>query len=180
MDQKGKVVGHIAYNGKVFPGEHWKSGDKPIFNPYHDKGEQVKATPENKTVTQMPTNTLTKLESVESERSSRARGIDRAKKHSLVINNTDPKTTKWIKDPGSMDIVGIDAPAGSKPTPKKEKPKVTYQKGKITISESEDEKPKEHKPSNNPKSRRQQTKSHVIELGAGVVRSRHRQHIKLY
>jgi hypothetical protein len=34
IDQNGKVIGRIAYNGKIFPGETWKSGVEPIYNPY--------------------------------------------------------------------------------------------------------------------------------------------------
>ncbi|MDD5540740.1 MAG: hypothetical protein PHG61_08620, partial [Candidatus Marinimicrobia bacterium] len=39
-DAAGKVIGHIAYNGKVFPGRRWKSGDKPIYNPYDETSAQ--------------------------------------------------------------------------------------------------------------------------------------------
>jgi len=35
VDENGKVIGNIAYNGKVFPGkpEDWKSGEKPLYDP---------------------------------------------------------------------------------------------------------------------------------------------------
>jgi hypothetical protein len=35
VDDAGKVVGYIAYNGRVFPGrpQDWKSGVKPLYEP---------------------------------------------------------------------------------------------------------------------------------------------------
>ncbi len=29
----GHPVAHVSYNGRVWPGEHWKDGDKPIYDP---------------------------------------------------------------------------------------------------------------------------------------------------
>lgn len=48
-DASGKVVGHIAYNGRVFPGPSgsWKSGDVPLYDPAGSKPRtpQVEAMP---------------------------------------------------------------------------------------------------------------------------------------
>lgn len=35
-DNKGNVIAHISYNGKVWQGEQWKSGTEPLYNPYAD------------------------------------------------------------------------------------------------------------------------------------------------
>jgi hypothetical protein len=34
IDGKGTKVGHISYNGKVWAGAEWQSGDEPVYNPY--------------------------------------------------------------------------------------------------------------------------------------------------
>lgn len=33
LDGSGKVVAHVSYNGRVWPGEHWTAGDVPLFDP---------------------------------------------------------------------------------------------------------------------------------------------------
>lgn len=34
IDSSGTKVGHISYNGKVWAGAEWQSGDEPVYNPY--------------------------------------------------------------------------------------------------------------------------------------------------
>lgn len=34
IDRSGVKVGHISYNGKVWAGAEWQSGDEPVYNPY--------------------------------------------------------------------------------------------------------------------------------------------------
>lgn len=33
INPKGEVVAHVSYNGKVWPGQRWTSGDKPLYVP---------------------------------------------------------------------------------------------------------------------------------------------------
>lgn len=45
LDQDGNAIGHIAYNGKVFPGrpEDWKPGLRPLYNPYSSNPNPTKS-----------------------------------------------------------------------------------------------------------------------------------------
>lgn len=29
----GKTLAHVSYNGKVWPGEHWRDGEPPLYVP---------------------------------------------------------------------------------------------------------------------------------------------------
>ncbi|UGY15185.1 hypothetical protein HAP48_0042785 [Bradyrhizobium septentrionale] len=31
VDGKGKMIAHVSYNGRVWPGTEWKPGLKPLF-----------------------------------------------------------------------------------------------------------------------------------------------------
>lgn len=33
VDERGKIVFHVSYNGKVWKGAEWKPGDKPVYVP---------------------------------------------------------------------------------------------------------------------------------------------------
>ena len=32
-DGGGRVVAHVSYNGRVWPGAEWRDGDRPLFDP---------------------------------------------------------------------------------------------------------------------------------------------------
>lgn len=32
-ERTGKLIGHVAQNGRIFPGRDWKPGIKPLFDP---------------------------------------------------------------------------------------------------------------------------------------------------
>ena len=34
VNESGAIVAHVSYNGKVWAGAAWQSGDTPIYNPY--------------------------------------------------------------------------------------------------------------------------------------------------
>lgn len=37
--------------------------------------------------------------------------MDISRSHQITINPDDPRQKRWLKDPGSMDILGVDNPA---------------------------------------------------------------------
>jgi len=47
---------------------------------------------------------------IESQRSKRSQGADESRAHSLIINQSDSRLNKWVRDPGSMDVLGVDTP----------------------------------------------------------------------
>ncbi|MDG6912624.1 MAG: hypothetical protein JRN35_06025 [Nitrososphaerota archaeon] len=62
------------------------------------------------------------LQSVESSRSARSRESDERQSNSLTVSPDDPRTKRWKRDPGSMDVEGIDTPKTKyKPVTKKRK-----------------------------------------------------------
>lgn len=57
---------------------------------------------------QIPAFSLTAIEKREEDRSNRSVLMDISKDNSNVISKSSPKTAKWMKRPGSMDIQGVD------------------------------------------------------------------------
>lgn len=33
LDGRGTIVAHVAYNGRVFPGDRWQPGTAPLYDP---------------------------------------------------------------------------------------------------------------------------------------------------
>ncbi|WP_439398602.1 hypothetical protein ACRQ5Q_14820 [Bradyrhizobium sp. PMVTL-01] len=33
VDDRGNVIAHVSYNGRVWPGSEWKPGTKPLHDP---------------------------------------------------------------------------------------------------------------------------------------------------
>ncbi len=59
----------------------------------------------------------TSLQSIESNRSALSQSSDERQEHSLIIEPDDPRVSTWKRDPGRMDVRGIDTPArGTKRT----------------------------------------------------------------
>ena len=52
------------------------------------------------------------LQVIHDSRSKRSRESDEMQEHSLVVEPDDPKVAAWMKDPGRMDVRGIDTPKG--------------------------------------------------------------------
>ena len=46
VDESGKVVAHVSYNGKVWAGETYKSGQEPLYNPFLYEESRPKMTRE--------------------------------------------------------------------------------------------------------------------------------------
>jgi len=67
-----------------------------------------------------PKHTLKELQRIHASRSAIARGLDEVLLHGKVIQPDSPYTPRWIRDPGSMDIRGVDTP-GSVPRVKNRK-----------------------------------------------------------
>jgi hypothetical protein len=53
----------------------------------------------------------TSLQSLESSRSPLSQSSDERQEHSLIIEPDDPRISTWKRDPGRMDVRGIDTPA---------------------------------------------------------------------
>jgi hypothetical protein len=124
----------------------------------------------------IPSESLTKLRDINTERKPTSIARDGKAQNKITIESTDPRTETWQKHPGSMDVLGVDTPAGvNKATVQ---PKITYQKGKIKIIETNE--PGKVRPIkfNNPKINKS-NKSTGIDIGAGVIREHGRQHISL-
>jgi len=76
--------------------------------------------PEPVSVKESPTRA--DLVDIEESRSEVAQTADVAQKHSIVVSPDSPEVEKWIEDPGTMDVQGIDTPPVKKPR-KPRKPK---------------------------------------------------------
>lgn len=78
---------------------------------------------------------------IESERSKLSQSQDVNKKHSIIITQDSPRIKVWVRDPGKMDVLGVDTPKFvtkiPKPhIPKEPKPKVSRPKIKRKASHS--------------------------------------------
>ena len=58
--------------------------------------------------------TTSSLLSIHEARSPLAKSSDERQEHSLVIEPDDPRVAQWKRDPGRMDVRGIDTPKKSK------------------------------------------------------------------
>jgi N12 class adenine-specific DNA methylase/ppGpp synthetase/RelA/SpoT-type nucleotidyltranferase len=85
-----------------------------------------------------PTSTVSKLKDISEKREPRALTLDNELKHAIVIQPTDPEVAKWKKDPGSMDVQGVDTPVKRQRKPRAEtehKPKAKAKHSKTTLRE---------------------------------------------
>jgi hypothetical protein len=65
---------------------------------------------------------LSELQQIHNRRSPQSRTMDEGQQHSIVIDATNPKSIRWIREPGSSDIRGIDTKHGKvRITPPKRK-----------------------------------------------------------
>lgn len=69
------------------------------------------------------------LQSIEDSRSNLSKSSDERQEHSLVIEPDDSRVKRWVQDPGSMDVRGIDTPRKSRVVNKKVKSKRRSSKG---------------------------------------------------
>jgi hypothetical protein len=107
-----------------------------------------------------PVSSKDELVKRQAERTPRARAMDLAKQHHIVVKPNNPLTNTWIKRPGRLDVSGID----------------TRHRIKITL------KPDTSKPRNyNPKSPkfRESRRLRGIDLGGGVEQTRKGRHLRL-
>jgi hypothetical protein len=68
------------------------------------------------------------LQTIEDSRSARAKESDERQSNAITIESDDPKVERWERDPGSMDIQGIDTPKKHKPTARKSKTRKTQKR----------------------------------------------------
>ena len=61
------------------------------------------------------------LQSIEQSRTKRSREADEGQEHSLVIEPDDPRTEIWKRNPGRMDVRGIDTKLKSTKTGKRKR-----------------------------------------------------------
>jgi len=85
-----------------------KELDKTKSPEYKGTPEQVNQIIDN--ITKIETDNSGKLWQVQSDRTPRAQLSDTRQANKITISRKDPKTKYWIRDPGSMDIQGIDTP----------------------------------------------------------------------
>ena len=52
----------------------------------------------------------TELQAIEDSRSTRSREADERQEHSLIVEPSDPRVETWKRDPGRIDVRGIDTP----------------------------------------------------------------------
>ncbi len=68
------------------------------------------------------TSTPSRLQAIHEARSLLSQSSDESQEHSLVVDPDDPRVKRWKRDPGSMDVRGIDTPKkgkGKKRAPRK-------------------------------------------------------------
>jgi hypothetical protein len=65
------------------------------------------------------------LQTIEDSRSIRSKEFDERQSNATTIESDDPRVERWERDPGSMDIQGIDTPKKHKPTARKPKTRKT-------------------------------------------------------
>ena len=54
------------------------------------------------------------LENKNQERDRLSRNRDENSSHNVTISHTDEKVKRWLRNPGSMDVIGIDTPSRSR------------------------------------------------------------------
>lgn len=59
------------------------------------------------------------LRKKQERRTVRAKKQDNAQKNKETVSSTSPRVRTWVKDPGEMDIRGIDTPRKRRKTAKK-------------------------------------------------------------
>lgn len=101
---------------------------------------------------------ISELQVIHDARTPRSKAMDEAQAHGTVIKPDDTRVERWVREPGSADIEGIDT--------KKQKYKITYEPDKSN------KKPKAPKP---PRPRAREGRG--IDLGGGVVQDGRRRHI---
>ena len=52
------------------------------------------------------------LQAIHDSRSELSKSSDERQEHSLVVEPDDPRVERWMRDPGTMDVRGIDTPSG--------------------------------------------------------------------
>lgn len=75
----------------------------------------------NQAAVAIPAKGLTDLREINTKRSPRAKTIDGKYTNQFTIEFDNPKTAKWVKDPGSMDVLGVDTPPNVTSIPRKAK-----------------------------------------------------------
>lgn len=103
-----------------------KIPDKPKTEP--PKSESKAETPKPVKVDEATTQKLDAIEKAvlekkQADRTNLSQASDKARKHSVIIKPDDPRARRWMRDPGSMDILGIDTPPGVGKLPKPKKVK---------------------------------------------------------
>lgn len=114
------------------------------------KAEKVKIVKPEK----QPVPGPAELQRIHASRSPLSQSMDNRQRHSVIVEPSSPRVKVWIRDAGRMDIKGIDTPSSYK-MPKTRRQSPSRMKVK------------------------KQSKSTEINLGAGIVRSKRRQHIRL-
>lgn len=55
---------------------------------------------------------LDKLTQVQLDRNPGSQIMDKARKHSIIVEPGNPRVRRWMRDQGTMDVLGIDTPPG--------------------------------------------------------------------
>lgn len=91
--------------------------DEQAIMLYHDHLELAKKHPELATAGRKAASASVKttdLQSIHDSRSPRSKESDERQSNADTIEPDDPRVEQWLRDPGSMDIVGIDTPKKGK------------------------------------------------------------------
>ena len=79
------------------------------------KNQNKKGRERTMTAKKGKTKSIGKLRHLESTRSDASQAMDERQRHSVVGSPTNPKDVKkWLKDPASSDLQGVDTPASKK------------------------------------------------------------------
>ncbi len=109
--------------GETYPIQEYKY-EKPKEvkprKPRIKEVREVKASPEVKPVLALPEKAVfgvRELQERNEQRSNQAQALDKAKSNKVTITSDNPMARRWNKDPGSMDVLGVDNPPSiTKPT----------------------------------------------------------------
>ncbi len=108
------------------------SSESSTINQAKRKSTTVRTNTPSKLVIEVNKPNLLELKQFQTQRSKLGQKLDLSKKHSIVISYVNPKTRKWLKNPGKMDILGIDAPKGTRRVTSPAKPKLNAKRrGKL-------------------------------------------------
>jgi len=120
LDTRGLVKVSVGLGAHIDLFAVEKKIDNTLRRSYLDSGYQGSKTKSGRVwqklqdVFSKHTSSTAELQAIHDARTDRAKAADERLQHSVVIEPDDPRADVWKRDPGRMDVRGVDTPRKSK------------------------------------------------------------------